>query len=86
MTGVSESTIRRREIVLPNPKKTTCLTFVNLLHYLNQFRVALQSLPQGMSATLRPLPGNKSNWNWKPHENDTRALDTLFCDRSTGSW
>ena len=50
-----------------------------------QFWVALQSLPQGMSATLPPLQGDKWTDTGTPHENDTRPLDTLFCDRAASS-
>ena len=67
-------------------EKRVCLIFTNLLHYLNQFRVAPQSLPQGMSATLLPLRGINQTGTGTLYENDTRSLDTLFCDRFTGSW
>ena len=41
-------------------EKATCQVFSNLLYYLDQLWVALQSLPQGMSATLPPLQGDKT--------------------------
>ena len=48
-----------------------------------QFWVALQSLPQGMSATLPPLQGDKWTDTGTPHENDTRPLNTFSYDCSS---
>ena len=53
----------RRAIELSS-QKTPCLFFAYLLHYLNQFGVALLRTVQAVSATLPPLQANKSNWNW----------------------
>ena len=61
-------------------EKTTCPVFSNLLYYLDQFRVALQSLPQGMSATLPPLRGDKSNWNSEHPMKTVLALSILFSE------
>ena len=44
-----------------------------------QFWVALQSLPQGMSATLPPLQGDKPNWRTLEHLMKTiLVLSILF--------
>ena len=59
-------------------QKATCLTVVYLLHYLNQFRVALQRTVQAVSATLPPLQGDKKTGTGTPMK--TRlALSILFC-------
>ena len=47
-------------------EKTTCQVFSNLLYSLDQLWVALPRTVQAVSATLPPLQGDKSNWNWNP--------------------
>lgn len=39
-----------------------------------------ESESHSVSATLSTVAGDKTNWNWGPHENDTRSLDILFSD------